>query len=255
MHRQLIERSYSCFRWTSRDVGIKDQPTASGGWIDQENPHAKRISALLGYYRQLAQKEKSEKEKKKFMRRRNYLHFTDKYGMSSLASRKRSGLIGMGSLSLKDEDLKIEEIEACETTEDPEPLSDDIFTKPLELNKKTNIGQRHANVEFQPEEISNLYPRHKYLLIKRSQRCRECEHNLSKPEFNPSSIKFKIQLVAIHHVPEMRIMSANLQLNQESPVILTLFNPLDYQTRVTLSPLEENGDGNAEWSTAKVETC
>ena len=25
----------------------------------------------------------------------------------------------------------------------------------------------------------------------------ECEHNLSKPEFNPSSIKFKIQLVAL----------------------------------------------------------
>lgn len=25
----------------------------------------------------------------------------------------------------------------------------------------------------------------------------KCEHNLSKPEFNPTSIKFKIQLVAV----------------------------------------------------------
>jgi len=25
----------------------------------------------------------------------------------------------------------------------------------------------------------------------------ECEHNLSKPEFNPLSIKFKIQLIAL----------------------------------------------------------
>ena len=25
----------------------------------------------------------------------------------------------------------------------------------------------------------------------------QCEHNLSKPEFNPSSIKFKIQLGAV----------------------------------------------------------
>merc|ERR1719471_2663839 len=32
-------------------------------------------------------------------------------------------------------------------------------------------------------------------MIKRSQRCRRCEHNLSKPEYNPTSIKFKIQLV------------------------------------------------------------
>jgi len=26
----------------------------------------------------------------------------------------------------------------------------------------------------------------------------ECEHNLSKPEFNPLSIKFKIQLIALY---------------------------------------------------------
>ncbi len=28
---------------------------------------------------------------------------------------------------------------------------------------------------------SGLYPRHKQLMVKRSQRCRQCEHNLSKP--------------------------------------------------------------------------
>ena len=27
--------------------------------------------------------------------------------------------------------------------------------------------------------------------------CQECEHNLSKPDFNPLSIKFKIQLIAL----------------------------------------------------------
>jgi dynactin 4 len=34
--------------------------------------------------------------------------------------------------------------------------------------------------------------------------CR-CEHNLSKPEYNPTSIKFKIQLAAYYHVPEIVI--------------------------------------------------
>merc|ERR1711909_223333 len=49
--------------------------------------------------------------------------------------------------------------------------------------------------------ISTIFPKHKHLMIKRSQRCRRCEHNLSKPEYNPTSIKFKIQLAAYYHVP------------------------------------------------------
>jgi dynactin-4 len=35
--------------------------------------------------------------------------------------------------------------------------------------------------------------------------CGRCEHNLSKPEYNPTSIKFKIQLAAYYHVPEIVI--------------------------------------------------
>ena len=29
-------------RWTSRDIGLKDQTVASGGWPDMENPHSAR---------------------------------------------------------------------------------------------------------------------------------------------------------------------------------------------------------------------
>ena len=61
----------------------------------------------------------------------------------------------------------------------------------------TSMSQRLSSPEFQPTTTESLYPLHKHLLIKRSQRCKECEHNLSKSEFNPSSIKFKIQLVAL----------------------------------------------------------
>ena len=35
-----------------------------------------QINTLLEYYRQLAQKEKAEKEKKKYIRRRSYLHYS-----------------------------------------------------------------------------------------------------------------------------------------------------------------------------------
>ena len=54
------------------------------------------------------------------------------------------------------------------------------------------------------------WSRHKHLMIKRSQRCRRCEHNLSKPEYNPTSIKFKIQLAAYYHVPEIVIYKVPL---------------------------------------------
>jgi len=60
----------------------------------------------------------------------------------------------------------------------------------------TTLTQRLAQPEFQTELVSDLFPAHKHLMIKRSQRCRSCEHNVSKPEFNPGSIKFKIQLAA-----------------------------------------------------------
>ncbi len=37
-------------------------------------------------------------------------------------------------------------------------------------------------------------------------RLQQCDHNLCKGEYNPSSIKFKIQLFALLHVPEVRIL-------------------------------------------------
>uniref|UniRef100_A0A4W5LCD2 Dynactin subunit 4 n=1 Tax=Hucho hucho TaxID=62062 RepID=A0A4W5LCD2_9TELE len=81
----------------------------------------------------------------------------------------------------------------------------------------TTLRQRLLQPDFQPAGASQLHPKHKHLLIKRSLRCRKCEHNLSKPEFNPTSIKFKIQLVAVSYIPEVRIMSIpNLRFQKAS---------------------------------------
>ena len=60
----------------------------------------------------------------------------------------------------------------------------------------TTMSQRLSLVNCQPENVNDLFPVHKHLLIKRSQRCRNCEHNVTKSEYNPVSIKFKIQLSA-----------------------------------------------------------
>ena len=57
-------------RWTSRDIGLPDQTVASGGWPELENPHGARILNLQEHYRAIAQREKVEKESRKFFGRK-----------------------------------------------------------------------------------------------------------------------------------------------------------------------------------------
>ncbi|KFP51958.1 Dynactin subunit 4, partial [Cathartes aura] len=155
--------------------------------------------------------------------------------------------------SLKEgEDQKEIKIEPADAVEEVEPLPEDYYTRPINLTEVTTLRQRLLQPDFQPICASQLYPRHKHLLIKRSLRCRKCEHNLSKPEFNPTSIKFKIQLVAVNYIPEVRIMSIpNLRYMKESQVLLTLTNPVENITHVTLLECEEGDPDNIN-STAKV---
>ncbi|XP_032106071.1 dynactin subunit 4 isoform X3 [Sapajus apella] len=251
-------------RWTSRDVGMADKSVASGGWQEPENPHTQRMNKLIEYYQQLAQKEKVERDRKKLARRRNYMplafsqhtiHVVDKYGLGTRLQRPRAGasISTLAGLSLKEgEDQKEIKIEPAQAVDEVEPLPEDYYTRPVNLTEVTTLQQRLLQPDFQPVCASQLYPRHKHLLIKRSLRCRKCEHNLSKPEFNPTSIKFKIQLVAVNYIPEVRIMSIpNLRYMKESQVLLTLTNPVENLTHVTLLECEE-GDPDDINSTAKV---
>eukprot|EP00058_Branchiostoma_floridae_P010611 XP_002596099.1 hypothetical protein BRAFLDRAFT_118050 [Branchiostoma floridae] len=178
-------------RWTSRDIGLKDQSVASGGWEEQENPNAQRISELVEYYKQVAQKEKSDRERKKYAKSRIRL-----LGMSVSNGSLISAPDADMSL-LKEEEQKLVKITPNMAVEEVEGLPEDIYTTPINLAHITSIAQRLSQPDEQPTLTNKLYPIHKHLLVKRSLRCKECEHNLSKPEFNPASIKFKIQLVAL----------------------------------------------------------
>ncbi|ESO05040.1 hypothetical protein HELRODRAFT_172053 [Helobdella robusta] len=253
-------------RWSSRDVGIKDQSVASGGWTEQINPYAERIASLVEYYKQYTLKELQEKEKKRF-RRKSFFQLPEKFGLGHLTVKRRPGL----SLNLirfieikfefssKDQaEINLPEIELSRTFDSFDELPDDVYTKPLDLSQVTNINQRLSNPEFQPATVQNLYPNHKHLLIKRSQRCKQCDHNLSKPEYNPSAIKFKIQLVALHHIPEIRIMKPPvLRNNQTTQAVLTLTNPLEITVQVQLSAFNEDSTDEADatngFNTAKIE--
>uniref|UniRef100_A0A6I8PWN4 Dynactin subunit 4 n=1 Tax=Xenopus tropicalis TaxID=8364 RepID=A0A6I8PWN4_XENTR len=236
-------------RWTSRDVGMADKSVGEclidrnfllivGNYLKIDNAGGGlfviRNSLGLWHTGQISR---------------------DKYGRGTRLQRQRPGapITALTGLTLKEgEDQKEIKIEAAQAIEEVEPLPEDYYTRPINLTEVTTLDQRLLQPDFQPICASQLHPRHKHLLIKRSLRCRKCEHNLSKPEFNPTSIKFKIQLVALSYVPEVRIMSIpNLRYMKESQVLLTLTNPVENLTHVNLLPCEE-GDQDEINSTAKV---
>uniref|UniRef100_A0A8B9KJP7 Dynactin subunit 4 n=1 Tax=Astyanax mexicanus TaxID=7994 RepID=A0A8B9KJP7_ASTMX len=220
-------------RWTSRDVGMADKSVGTFNVVD-------RTSIKAGC---------------------NYCDFSvilcvkEKYGLGTRLQRQRPGapVSALYGLSLKEgEEQKEVSIEPAQALDEVEPLPEDCYTRPINLPEVTTLRQRLLQPDFQPAGASQLHPKHKHLLMKRSLRCRKCEHNLSKPEFNPTSIKFKIQLVAVSYIPEVRIMSIpNLRHMKESQVLLTLTNPVESITHVSLFTCEE-GDPDDINSTAKV---
>lgn len=130
---------------------------------------------------------------------------------------------------------------------DVDDLPDNIFTHEIKLSSITTLKQRLNNPSVQPYTVNNLYPQHKSLSIKRSVRCRQCEHYVIKPEYNPNSIKYRIHLLASYHVPEVRLMKmcGGLKEGESSQVLLKFINPTMHDMNITLLALptadEERG--------------
>ena len=119
--------------------------------------------------------------------------------------------------------------------------SAELFSKEPDLCSITRLEQRLMQIDTQPIFTADVYPRHKHLVVKRSQRCRICEHNLSKPEYNPSSIKFKIQLAAFYHVPEVIIFQLSnngLIAGKDFNFMLKVTNPAQHPTYIEFLDLE-----------------
>ncbi|XP_065062648.1 dynactin subunit 4-like [Rhopilema esculentum] len=242
-------------RWTSRDAGLEDQPTASGGWPELEHPNAKHISALTEYYKHVAHQEKLEREKKKLTKRRTYLHLMDRYGLALSLGKKKPGSPSSALASAILGKSKVSEValpKLDEPVSEVEELPDEYYTKQIIIEEVPSIQQRLAHPVKQPSECRDFYPRHKQMLVRRSMRCKECEHNLSKPEFNPSSVKFKIQLGAMNYTPQLKIAKVPLlRPNKEEQIVLTITNPTDSVMHVNFRQVEE-GDEDFEQRTAEI---
>ncbi|KAK7601664.1 hypothetical protein V9T40_009105 [Parthenolecanium corni] len=226
----------SCFfcRWTSRDAKIPDQPTAtSSNWPEHENPHVARISSLIEYYKIITLRERLEKENRMFLHssRRNYQHFSEKFGLTAMLARKRAGL---PPLSLgRDDSSSTPQVTPAEASEEVEALPENIFSEPVNVLKLTSLPQRYVIPDLQPEFVADLFPIHKQLFIKRSQRCKSCLHNIFKPEYGPASIKFKIHLAAYYYVPEIRIMEMiKAKSGKATELCLKISNPAQISTQI-----------------------
>jgi dynactin-4 len=218
-------------------VGMPDQSAATGGWPDRENVHANRLQEIIEMYRAVVLAEKQQKEKDKKKQRGKYLSYTDRTGVTAAALRKRIGLPADIQHSLLKG--KPKEPEPALAKEEVEDLPEELLTKPINLMEVTTIDQRLLQPDLQPTTVDMLFPVHKQLSIKRSLRCRSCEHNVSKPEYNPNSVKFKIQLFTYYHVPEIRIVTVEpLRAGRSSELIIKFTNPTQHQTTITFLPLD-----------------
>ncbi|KAH8277834.1 hypothetical protein KR018_008506 [Drosophila ironensis] len=222
----------SC-RWTTRDVGIPDQGVATGTWPDNECLYQARFNALAEYFQAVVLQEKQEKLE--FMRRKTpkqhkFPSLTDRTGLTVSLIRRQ---IGWNDKCVPKAKPVISQAEASAEVEE---LPADIFTEPLNLRNVTTIAQRHSQPADQPTAVSSLYPQRRSLWIKRSLRCRQCEHNLIKPEYHPTSIKYRIQLFASSHVPEVVMVRCEQPLlaGKENAILLKLTNPTMYDMTIRL---------------------
>eukprot|EP00696_Hemimastix_kukwesjijk_P005655 gnl/Hemi2/17116_TR5695_c0_g1_i1.p1 gnl/Hemi2/17116_TR5695_c0_g1~~gnl/Hemi2/17116_TR5695_c0_g1_i1.p1 ORF type:complete len:478 (-),score=115.77 gnl/Hemi2/17116_TR5695_c0_g1_i1:86-1519(-) len=131
----------------------------------------------------------------------------------------------------------------------PDPLPQALLAA-FDINDVTTLEQRLNSAGDQTSDMSQLYPRRKHLLTKRSRRCRACEHFVIKPDINPSVTSFRIQYVALHYMPRLSVSSitgvggSGLHCGISSRVVITFANPVSHQMRVTLSTLTEP---NPQW--------
>lgn len=225
----------SLCRWSSRDAGIPDQSVATGAWPEQENPHTMRINILIDYHKVLASIEKQQCERKKFQPKRSFMPAQAMYSFTSALVRKRIGRPIKPPVQSQSAAHPVPSV----ASEQVEELPSDIFTESVDITKVTTLEQRLQYPEVQAEKINDLRPHHRQFLVKRSQRCRVCEHNVSKSDLCPQSTKFKILLAAIYHIPEIKIVTCEpLRPGRSSELLLKFCNPTQHQTQITVLPLD-----------------
>lgn len=231
-------------RWTSRDAGIPDQTVATGSWPELENIHTTRFQMLIEHFQGVVLQRKQEKQdywRRRSQKQHKFPSLTDRAGLTVSLIRRQ---INWGDKT--PQKVHVDQIKKSVASDDTDPLPENIFTDEINLKMITTIPQRLAQPSNQPLTVTKLYPQHKSLCIKRSLRCKQCDHNVCKPELNPNSIKYRIQLFAAYHVPEVRLVECT-DLRGNCYVKLKFINPTMYDMGIalyTVDPDPEEGELN-----------
>ncbi|XP_050432256.1 dynactin subunit 4 [Adelges cooleyi] len=223
--------------WRSHEPIVPDQPTSSGNWPVYKNTNDARILDLINYYKSLSLKEVFDKQRRSTKSYgRNYMHFLEKFGLNAMMARKRAGL---PNFPMDGAAYSTPQLNLIEAVEDVPGLPENIFEAPVDFKNTTTLEQRFATPELQDENVDNLFPIRKHLRVKHSLRCRVCEHNVVKPEYN--AVKFKIKHLAYYHVPEIKVIKCDpLQPGKSSQFVLKLCNPAQTSTIVSFEKLDVN---------------
>lgn len=241
-----------CCKWSTRDIGIPDQTSVTGGWPTRENIHGNRIQEIIDMYNNMLISEKQAKEIFKKKQKGRYISYTDKTGLTAAVLRKRIGL--PENVPLIQPKSQVKKVAPGQAEENVDDFPEHLLTQPVNLLETTTLEQRLMQVDSQPMEINKIFPFQKMLVLKTSLRCRKCEHNVSKPEYSPNTIKFKIQLFAYYHIPDIRIVTVEpLRAGKPSELILRFTNPTQHETTISFIEFYSNVEQENEASTENKE--
>lgn len=231
--RKMFYLACLACRWTSRDAGIPDQTVATGSWPELENIHTIRFQSLAEHAQAVVLQRKQEKQeyhKRRAQKPHKFPSLTDRTGLTVSMIRRQ-----LNWADKTQQKIHVEPVNRSVATDQTDSLPENIFTEDINLKMITTVQQRLAQISHQPITVTKLYPQHKSLCIKRSLRCKKCDHNVCKPELNPNSIKYRIQLFAAYHVPEIRLVECtNLKSGGNCYVKLKFINPTMYDMEVVL---------------------
>ncbi|KAF8372088.1 dnc-4 [Pristionchus pacificus] len=234
---EAIFLSCSTCKWSTFESDIQQQATA-GNWKILENPHEEELSCVLD---QMKQYELNEKAQRDILKRRSNVvgsRLTDRFGLQQMYQKRKQALERPTWLAPEKEPITV-----------LDELYDSHFTSIVDLSKSLSLESRI----MQPlSRGSECRPIRMPLKGRRVLRCTQCTHNLSKLEYSPSSIVFKIQYFARTYVPEIRLwQETKLAEGGICPVFISVVNESVAKADVVL--LANNDDSSLECETPVVE--
>ncbi|VDP14077.1 unnamed protein product [Onchocerca flexuosa] len=230
-------------RWTTTDSNIPDS-TSSTTWPQYQLEDEQLLSAFLERMRNYAAVERADRERHKYSKRRSNLGavLSDRFGLQTMYNRRKAALA----------ERTEKKFPTLEPTDDIMPLDDSIFDE-----QEIDIGSIATLMQEAKQPLANgrpLLPIRTPLAGRHSIRCKQCDHSLCKGEYSPTSIKFKIQVLAGNHVPDIRLSRRTaLVSNQWCPLFLTVSNFSTSLARVVIIPYTNEDESYVKCDSPVIE--